>query len=125
MLTPIDRFRILAIDDLKSRLVLDGHESDTLIDGIDLGGQYAYDDDYLLWTTYDVPYEELLHVTLLSADLRIFDKVQLGAPYTPGILSNLAITSPDSIGFSFFGGDRWRLQIRPNRRLQLLRDSAE
>jgi hypothetical protein len=106
-------------------VVLDGRVSDTLIDGTDLEAQFACDHGYLLWTTYDVPYEELLHVTLVSADLHILDKVELGASYTPGILSNLAITAPDSIGFSLVGGDRWTLKIQPNRRLKLLRDRSK
>ena len=117
MLSPIDRFKLQALDEEKSRLVLDGAETPVILDGVTLEAQFKCEKGYLLLLTHDCPYEECLHVYRLAHDLSILDHRKLGAIYTPAILADVVITAPDSLEFSFFGGDLWRVTLLGRRTL--------
>lgn len=116
MITAIDAFSLEIMGQDRSRLQSNAKDTGLVVDGINLEAQFAVDAGYLLLTTHDVPYEELLHATLVGPELSVLDTVKLGGPYTPGILTDVVIAGPDAIEFSFFGGDRWILQIRQRRR---------
>ncbi len=95
-----------------SRLLFEGQLLDTIVDGSCLEAQFALDEGYLLMTTADVPYEEVLKIYLLNSRFDIRDEMELGAPYTPGILDKLRIVALDQLEFSFSGSDRWQLKVR-------------
>jgi hypothetical protein len=93
------------------RLVFDGRPVGTVVRGACLDAQFALDSGYLLMTTEDIPYEEMLWISLLGSDFDLRDVLELGAPYAPGILRGVQVIADDGLEFSFFGNDRWRLTI--------------
>jgi len=81
------------------------------ISGICLAAQYRCSMGFLLITDEDTPYEEGLHITLLSRELGVLDTVELSHSYTPGSIRNLRIVDENVLEFTFFGGDNWRLTV--------------
>ncbi|MFN4118742.1 hypothetical protein [Acidovorax sp.] len=67
----------------------------------------------LLFTTDDTPFEELLHIHLLDAELRLLDSATLGGIYSTGSFSLLASTEPDTLRFRFIGDTDWSVQVLP------------
>lgn len=68
---------------------------------------------YLLFTTDDTPFEELLHIHLLDADLRMLDTATLGGIYSTGSFVLLESAQPDTFRFRFIGDTDWHIQILP------------
>ena len=119
----VDRYQIAAnTDGERSRLVrADAPETSIDVDGRVLEAQFALGHDAtLVWLTDDSPYEEGLHIYLLSAAGRIEDAVEAGAAWTAGILEILA-TSERSVDFTFFRNDsRYRLDVEDSAEIRLL-----
>jgi hypothetical protein len=113
------RFSLTAIDGRagQSLICLDGRALPDPVDGVALEAQFDLDDGgALLWLTDDSPYDEGLHVYLLSPAGRIVDAVEAGAPYTPGIL-DIRETGPDWARFTLFtNATVYRLDIRARAR---------
>lgn len=101
----------------RCELRIDGAPTGRFLAGQLLEQQFEVGTRYLLLVTEDSPFEELLHLYLLDADLSLLDERELGQPYTPGVLQDVAPVSRDQLQFSFFGGDLWRLTVleRPRR----------
>jgi hypothetical protein len=78
-----------------------------LVPGTQLEAQYAVGDAadavFLLLTSYDAPFEESIQVLLLNHQGELVEQAQLGGPYTPGILKDLRVVSPESLSFDFQG----------------------
>lgn len=81
---------------------------------------------YLLFTTDDTPFEELLHIHLLDAELNLLDSATLGGIYSTGSFSLLASAEPDTLRFWFIAGTDWSVQVlpEPGFRLPLLSEPA-
>lgn len=109
---PIRSFSITPVGSTpwQSELLCDEAAIPLLIDGILLQAQYRVGSRYLILLTEDCPYEEALHVYLLNHAHQVLDALELGLPYTPGIVKNLA-PQGDTLTFSFFGEDHWRLDV--------------
>ncbi|GEM_PF-1608604 len=67
---------------------------------------------YLLLLTEDSPYEECLHILLLDNNCGLLDSIDIGAPYTPGILENVH-PEQDHLKFEMYGYI-WRIKIHRN-----------
>ena len=67
----------------------------------------------LLFTTDDTPFEELLHIHLLDAELRLLDSATLGGIYSTGSFSLLSSAEPDTLRFRFIGDADWSVQVLP------------
>ena len=80
-----------------------------LLDGKCLEACVATGREYFLLLTNDVPFEETLHVYLVSASGVVLDSASLGACYTPAWVTGLVVLPPDRIAFAFFGDDCWRV----------------
>jgi hypothetical protein len=79
--------------------------------------QELEDGRQLVWLTEASPYEEGLHVYLLSAAGEILDEIEAGADFAPGILRIEALGS-SSVHFTFFKNDvRYRLDVAPRPKL--------
>jgi hypothetical protein len=106
---PTDRFtlRRAHADDARSELWSSGAKLPALVPGTHLEAQYlvgaASEPLVLLVTSYNLPYEEMLHVLLLDDRGTLLECVEMGAPYAPGILEHLRVLSADSLGFEFQG----------------------
>lgn len=99
----------VAGDRPRSELLWRGQPTGVQVDGVSLDHQWKAGDGYLLFLTEDSPFEEGLHIYLLGPDRQLRDALELAAPYAPGSMQVVAVE--DGISFSFFGDDRWRLEV--------------
>ena len=68
-----------------------------------LEGQFDLGDGRsLLVTSDDVPFEETVHLIVLDAAGRVADRYEVGAPYAPGAVENLAAVD-GALRFDFAG----------------------
>ncbi len=81
------------------------------VDGRVLEMQFECSQGYLVATSDGDPYEEMLHFYLLNGECHVLDAVSLGQIYHPGSLRNVTLSPEDSLEFTFFGVERWRLRI--------------
>ena len=112
---PIDDFELVPerTDDsaLPSKLMFAGKPVPGAFAGTHLDAQYRCSLGFLLISNEDSPYEEALHITLLSPGLEVLDTLEMSHPYAPGLVRDLRIAGEDSLEFTFFGGDNWRLTV--------------
>ena len=73
--------------------------------------QFQVGDCYLIMMDENTPFEGGLFIMLLDRNFKQLDCRQLGIPYQAGWLDKLDIISDRELHFSFFGNDRWRLEI--------------
>jgi len=93
------------------RVLFEGHPLATELAGSLLEAQYRCHTGYLLLLTDDSPYEEVLHVYLISRELRLLEQVDVGAPYAPGVLGHLQVVSENELAFSFPVATRWHIRV--------------
>jgi hypothetical protein len=107
----VDRFHLQpqAPDTLRSILTAtDG--SSLEVEGQVMEKQFRCSLGYLVITSDGIPFEEALHFYLLSPDGEFLDGISLGHAYNSGILRDLSV-GDNTLDFSFFGTERWRLSI--------------
>jgi hypothetical protein len=95
-----------------SELLWQGEPIGLKVDGIWIEKQYRVEVGYLLFLTENSPYEEGLHIYLLNSERRLLDALELGGPYAPAILKEVKPERGTALTFSFFGDDKWRLEVR-------------
>src|SRR5262245_18137679 len=107
-MTPIDTCSLSPIESrgehepYRARLLLEGHPTSLVLDGHHLESQLRTRAGHaLLFVTDDCPYEEQLHIFLLSDALEVLDSLTLGRMYQPGVLRDLSLTDRDQLGFAF------------------------
>ncbi len=107
----VDRFRIdpEGGESLRSRLI-DGDGRSVDIEGKVLEGQFHCSKGYLVITSDGIPFEEAVHFYLVGRDGRLLDGISLGQAYHSGILRDMR-AGEDTLEFSFFGDERWRLSV--------------
>ena len=97
-----------------------------LIDSVDCGPrlcgavlEYQFclrDGRHVLFLTADCPYEETLHIHLLSSTFERLDGLELGAMYCSGRLRDVRVleggdVTPDVIEFDFIHSARCRIRV--------------
>lgn len=65
----------------------------------------------MLFSTDDSPYEEVLHITLLSPSGQVQETLELGQAMQPGLFQNFEALRDGVAEFDFFGGHRHRLEV--------------
>lgn len=95
----------------RSELLVDGQPSGRVLPGPVLEAAVQWRDQHLLFITDDVPYEEALRIVLIDASLRTVDAAELGAAYSTGSFTDLALLPPDTVSFRFIGGTTWTVQL--------------
>src|SRR5690606_37573344 len=80
-----------------------GRTSKEPLEGVILEACVQHGNQYLLFLTDDIPFEDSLHIHLLDEHLNRIDTVTLGAPYATGHFRNLSCKEPGKITFEFFG----------------------
>jgi len=123
MVTDIDDFSVRRLegDSPKSDLLWRDNAVGVRVDGVSLEKQLRLAPGYLLFLTEDSPFEEGLHIYLLDDDKSVVDALELSAPYASGILKDAVVEGDASVSFSYFGDDRWRLDVDATpKRLPLL-----
>lgn len=97
----------------KSRLVIDGNESGTVVAGSCFEAAVEGDDFYLLFLTNGNPFEDFLNIHMLDKRGAVVDSCALGAPYSTGSFSALNLLGKTLISFRFIGETVWQLEIFP------------
>lgn len=95
----------------RSGLLADGQPTGVILDGATLEAAVQWHDQHLLFITDDVPYEEALRIVLIDADLQTVDAAELGAAYSTGSFTELALLPPDTVSFRFIGGTTWTVRL--------------
>jgi hypothetical protein len=95
----------------RSELLRDGSATGLIVDGIDLNRQYQVEAGFLLFITENCPFEEGLHIYLISPELKILDGFEFDAIYTPGVVRDIELKEEEAILFSFYFDDRWELRV--------------
>lgn len=115
---PSDAFALEALprpgedDAPRARLIHRGQAVGEPVEGCVLEQQYAVDPGrHLLFVSDDIPYEEGLHIYLVDAAGAVLDGLEIGAPYTPGLLEDAVVSGPDQVDFSFIHKQRCRLIV--------------
>lgn len=94
-----------------AHLLLQGHPTGRKIKGRLLVDQYSWGKHYLLISSDDNPYEEVLHIYLLDSELNKLDEMDLSQPGMPGIYQPCH-HSKECLEFRFFDQNTWCLSIR-------------
>lgn len=119
-LTEVSIFRLEPIPGElpKARVIAEERPTDTVLEGHTLEAQYRCALGFLLFTSDDNPYEEVLHIRLLDYHFQVIDAVDLRQMYHPAMLHNLQVTGHNSLTFSFFGDDCWYLNVDAQARIR-------
>lgn len=102
-----------------SELLLNGRPSGLILEGATLEAAVQWRGHHLLFLTDDVPYEEALRIVLLSEHWQVLDEAELGAAYSTGSFSNLALLPPDMVRFRFIGGTDWTVRLLTQKQFRL------
>lgn len=68
-------------------------------------------DQTLIFLTEDCPFEEALHIALVSADGALLDHVEVSSPYATGSYKKLKDFDGEGMTFSFFDNVSTRLSL--------------
>jgi hypothetical protein len=83
-----------------------------LVRGTTIEAQYSCTPGFIVIASWDIPYEEELTISLRAkASFKLLDEIVLGLPYTPGVFERAEVCSANTLQFSFFGEDQWRLDV--------------
>ena len=98
---------------LRSRVIVDGEPSPTVIPGYCLLDQFKIPGGYLLITDYDCPFEEATSFVLLGFSSELLSHRTLGVPYGSFNLEQIDWMDEMTAEVVFWENDRWLLTLRP------------
>ena len=106
----------------QAEIYVDGVASGTVVPGAVLEAAVACDGMTLLMLTDDVPYEDMLSIHLLGAQLQLLDSARIGAAYATGAFSSLTLLAPNRVRFRFIDNVDWWVEVfsAPSFRLPLV-----
>lgn len=96
---------------LKSRIAVNGQPTEARADGVVLEAAFQWRDFYLLFTSDDIPQEDLLHITLFDGQWQTLDAATLGGAYTTGSFSLIGVEGGNTVRFRFVGDTDWSVEI--------------
>ena len=102
-------------DPFRSRMIVDGEDTGTVVCGIAFEAALAMDRGWLVFNSYDCPHEELLEIYLFDERWKVLDHLTLGMPYVSGVLCDLRRVTGNEACFRFFGEDEWCVVIEAPR----------
>lgn len=115
-MTPTRQF--VTLERLAGRLRLsregDGHQHriKAEVEGVVLEAQLELvSGEFVLFSTDDTPYEEVLHITLLSPSGEALETLDLGQAMQPALFQNFKALSDGVAEFDFFPKQRHRLEV--------------
>lgn len=97
------------------------HENPTgkFVQGLVLEAAVFWENRYLLLTTDDCPFEEMLGIRLLDAGFNLLDSARIGGIYSTGSFDSLELIEPNRLRFLFIGDTWWDIELLPHRRFRL------
>ena len=104
------------------RLFHHGRDTNQELLGAVLEASLQANNEWLLFLTYDIPFEESLEIYVLGPNFEVLDRATLMAPYTTGEFEDLQILSERQVRFRFLGKGFWELELlkKPGFRLPLM-----
>jgi len=99
------------IQSQKSEVYINEKPTNVYVTGVMLEASIKWNEFYLLFTTDDIPQEDMLHVHLLDAELQLIDSLTIGSRYSTGSFRSLEIIEPNMVVFHFIGGTQWKIEI--------------
>jgi hypothetical protein len=107
---------------LTSRLFHHGRDTGQDLPGAILEASLKANNEWLLFLTHDIPFEESLEICLLGSNFEVLDRATLMAPNATGSFENLRILSEQRVRFRFLGKGFWELELlkKPGFRLRLM-----
>ena len=104
-------FNLDPIDEQKSIIVHHNRRAQSKITGTVLELCARYKDWFLVFTTDDTPFEDMLHIHLLDDSFKVLDSLTIGAIYSTGSFSEPQLISSNKIVFRFIGDTDWSITI--------------
>jgi hypothetical protein len=106
----------------RCRLFYQGQDTGRELTGAFLEASVQAGNEWLLFLTHDVPFEETLEIVLLDRSFEVLDRASLIAPNATGAFRDLQILSDRCVRFNFIGQEAWELKLleRPGFRLPLI-----
>ncbi len=102
-----------------SQLFLNGKALDRPIHGAILQGAVAWEQQYLVFLTDGIDYEDLLNIHLFDVQLQLLDSATIGMPYTTGSFEQLSLCASNAVEFCFPVTVSWRVILHGNARLNI------
>ncbi|MRW94325.1 hypothetical protein GJ699_30555 [Duganella sp. FT80W] len=90
-----------------SELLLNGAATGLIVTGAILEAAVEWRGYRIAFFTNDIPFEESLRIYMFDVNMAQIDAAVLGAMYSTGTFAELALHSPDTLTFRFFGGILW------------------
>lgn len=118
-----DRVRIRPVADdeqtHRAHVLLDGVETPGVVGGVHFECAFQLAEAWLLFTTYDTPFEEGLRISLLDTAGEPVDWVELSAPYSTGRLQGVDVQDESMVLFRFWDDRPWELVVHPRPTMRL------
>jgi len=104
------------------RLFHHGRDTGRDLPGVVLEASLKVNNEWLLFLTHDIPFEESLEICLLASNFEALDRATLMAPNATGSFEDLQILSEQRMRFRFLGKGFWELELlkKPAFRLPLM-----
>lgn len=102
-----------------SELLVERKPTGLVVTGAALKAAVEWQGCRVAFFTDDIPFEEMLRIYMFDANMALLDAATLGAMYSTGVFSDLALLSPNTLTFRFFGGITWRLVLLNEREFAL------
>jgi hypothetical protein len=96
-----------------SEILRHGQATGRQVPGVVLEAAAQWNSFTLLFTTDDTPFEEVLHIHLLDAQLNVLDSATVGGMYSTGSFSLLESPEPATLRFRFIGDTDWSVEVLP------------
>jgi len=109
-----------------SEVLVHGRSTGKLVSGKILEAAVQWENRYLLFMTDDVPFEEMLSIHLLDAQMNVLDSALIGSPYSSGAFTSLLLSEPNTVQFRFIGDTLWRVELlsRPRFRVPFISEPS-
>ena len=94
-----------------AELMVKGKATGLVVTGSVLEAAVEWQGYRIIFLTDDIPYEDMLRIYMLDANLQLVDAAVLGAMYSTGTFADLSLQPPNALTFRFFGGTVWRVVL--------------
>jgi hypothetical protein len=99
------------IDIPKCKIILKGDIKEKIFLGSTLEAAINWNNFYLLFLTYTVPYEHMLNIYFLDQNINILDSANLGSIHATEPFSSLKLIEPNNINFRFISETEWQVGL--------------
>ncbi|MDR0775624.1 MAG: hypothetical protein LBE81_03175 [Azonexus sp.] len=109
-----------------SEVLIHGTPTGKLVSGKILEAAVQWENRYLLFMTDDVPFEEMLSIHLLDAQMNALDSARIGCLYSTGTFTSLLLSEPNTVQFRFIGDTFWSIELlsRPRFRVPFISEPS-